>query len=263
MRLLKFLDHVWRLFATTLSFIVFGVGGLIMGILVFPLLFVFIRDAERRKFTARRLVGKAFGGFWEMMRVLRILDYTVEGREHIDDSRNQLIVANHPTLIDVVILTSLFPRANCVIKGAVTRNIFMRSVVRAADYISNSQPEELLGSCVAYLKTGGNLMLFPEGTRSKAGQTMEFKPGAATVAARTNVAVLPVVIRCDPLFLSKEQPWYFVPDRRPAFTIRVLPPWPGATLTEPGAGERVVRHRINEKLKARIEEELKRMEFCE
>lgn len=263
MRLLKFLEHVWRLIATTLSFVVFGIGGLIMGVLVFPLLFVFIRDGERRKFVARRLVSKAFGGFWEMMRVMRILDYDVEGHEHIDDTRNQLIVANHPTLIDVVILTSLFPRANCVIKGAVTRNIFMRSVVRAADYISNSQPEELLGSCVAYLASGGSLMLFPEGTRSRAGESLAFKPGAATVAARTRVAVLPVVIRCTPLFLSKELPWYFVPETRPRFTIRVLSPYTADELQEYGVGERISRQRLNDKLRERIGAELKRMEFSE
>ncbi len=261
MRLLKFIDHIWRLIATTLSFIVFGIGGLIMGVLVFPLLFVFIRDSERRKFIARRLIGKAFGGFWEMMRVMRILDYDVEGAEHIDDTRNQLIIANHPTLIDVVILTSLFPRANCVIKGAVTRNLFMRSVVRAADYISNSQPEELLGSCVSYLRSGGSLMLFPEGTRSRAGQGLVFKPGAATVAARTGVSVLPVVIRCDPLFLSKELPWYFVPESRPRFTIRVLPPWPAGELAAGSGSERVRRQRLNESLRERIGGELKRMEF--
>ncbi len=261
MRLLKFIDHFWRLVATTLSFIVFGVGGLIMGVLVFPLLFVFVRDSERRKFTARRLVGKAFGGFWEMMRVMRILDYKIEGAEHIDDTRNQLIVANHPTLIDVVILTSLFPRANCVIKGAVTRNLFMRSVVRAADYISNSQPEELLGSCVAYLQSGGSLMLFPEGTRSRAGEGLVFKPGAATVAARTGVAVLPVVIRCNPLFLTKELPWYFVPATRPRFTIRVLPPCSTSELADGGLSERVRRQQLNESLRERIGSELKRMEF--
>lgn len=232
-----------------------------MGILVFPLLFVFIRDRERRKFVARRWIGKAFGGFWEMMHVLRILDYTIDGVAHIDDTRNQLVVANHPTLIDVVILISLFPRANCVIKSAVTRNLFMRSVVRSAAYISNRQPEELLVSCVAYLKTGGSLMLFPEGTRSKAGQGLEFKPGAATVAARTGVDVLPVVICCEPLFLSKEQPWYFVPDRRPAFTIRVMPPFSASDVTGQCQNERSARQALNQEIFDRISGELKRMEF--
>ena len=77
-----------------------------MGLLIFPLLFVFIRDKERRKFAARGLIGKAFGGFWEMMHVLRVLDYRIEGRERINVVSNQLVVANHPTLIDAVAIIS-------------------------------------------------------------------------------------------------------------------------------------------------------------
>ena len=57
MHLMKSFDHAWRLFATTLSFTVFGIGGLIMGLFIFPIMFVFIRDGELRKFFARKLVG--------------------------------------------------------------------------------------------------------------------------------------------------------------------------------------------------------------
>jgi 1-acyl-sn-glycerol-3-phosphate acyltransferase len=263
LRVLKLIDHVWRLFATVLGFTIFGVGGLIMGLILFPLMFVFIRDTERRSVRARRLIGKAFGGFWGLIKILGVLDYRIEGREHIDIHGNQLVVANHPTLIDVVILISLFPRANCVIKEAVTKNVFMRNVVRAANYLSNSAPEDLLESCVSYLEKGGSLMLFPEGTRTEQGKVMKFKPGAATVAARSGVDVLPVVIRCEPLFQSKELPWFFVPNKRPAFTISVLAPMGVEDLTTVDAGEREMRHELNNNLLAHMRRELTSVEFSE
>ncbi len=263
MRVLKFLDYLWRLFATALSFSVFGIGGLIMGLLIFPLMFVFLRNSERRKFVARRWIGKAFGGFWEMMNVLGVLDYRIEGLEHIDSRGNQLVVANHPTLIDVVLLISVFPRANCVIKKAVTKNIFMRSVVQAADYVSNSEPEELLGSCVSYMSGGGSLLLFPEGTRTRQGQPIDFRPGAATVAMRAGVDVLPVAIECKPLFLSKELPWYFVPEERPVFTIRILAPLSASDFVLAEASERHARQDLNDRLWSLITEELTSMEFSE
>lgn len=263
MRVLKFLDRAWRLFATAMSFAVFGIGGLTMGLLLFPLMFIFIHDHDRRRFAARHLIGKAFASFWGMMDILGVLNYRIEGRERIDTHRNQLVVANHPTLIDVVILISLFPRSNCVIKEAVTRNIFMRSVVRAADYISNSEPEELLDTCASYLASGGSLMLFPEGTRSKQGQELDFKPGAATVAARTGVDVLPVVISCQPLFLSKELPWFFVPEKRPNISIRILEPLQVGELHPNDAGERDARHKLNQKLLECVTAELASMEFSE
>ena len=261
MRLIKFLDHGWRLFATALGFTIFGIGGLIMGLLIFPLLFVVTPDIERRRFRARKLVSRAFAGFWGMINVLGVLDYKIEGREHIDVQRNQLIVANHPTLIDVVLLISLFPRANCVIKKAVTENFFMGSVVRAADYVSNSAPEELLDSCVASLESGGSLLLFPEGTRTKPGKEMNFKPGAATVAVRAGVEVLPMAIECKPLFQSKDLPWYYFPDQRPVFRVKILEPIPAV---DPGADlsvARRARHNLNEIMFRRIDDELTGMEF--
>ena len=263
MRLMKFLDHAWRLFATALSFTVFGIGGMVMGLFIFPLFFVFIRDVERRKFRARRLVGRAFGGFWGMTNILGILDYEIKGREHIDAGRNQLIVANHPTLIDIVLLISLFPGANCVIKKAATENIFMRSVVRAADYISNSAPEELLESCAVYLEAGGNLILFPEGTRTKRGQGMDFKPGAATVAVRAGVEVLPIAIECKPLFLSKELPWHYVPEERPVFKIDILEPIPAVDQGADLSTARQARHDLSSIMLRRIGDELTNMEFSD
>lgn len=259
MQLMKFLDHAWRLFATALSFTVFGVGGLVMGLLIFPMLSIFTRDPERRKFRARRLVGRAFGAFWGMTNALGVLDYEIEGRSRIEGGRSQLIVANHPTLIDVVILISLFPRANCVIKEAVRHNIFMRSVVRAADYLSNSEPEELLKSCAAYLDSGGSLMLFPEGTRTRRGGSIEFKAGAASIAARTGVEVLPVAIKCEPLFLSKEHPWHYVPPRRPRFKISILEPIRGVG----SSAARQARYELNELLLQQITKALTGMEFSE
>lgn len=246
-----------------LGFTVFGVGGLIMGLLIFPLSFVFIRDRQRRKYMARLLISRAFGAFWEMINVLGILDYEVQGLGHVDIQSNQLVIANHPTLIDVVILISLFPRANCVIKESVTKNIFMRSVVRAADYISNSEPADLLESCVQYLEAGGSLVLFPEGTRSEFGHEIDFRLGAATVAARAGVDVLPVAIECKPHFLSKELPWYFVPKDRPVFTIRILPALKRNESLANEFSERQLRQELNEKLLERITEALGSMEFSD
>jgi len=253
---MKTVDHYWRLFSTTLSFTVFGLAGLVMGLILFPLMFVFVSDRSVRKKLARKLIGGAFGLFFRMMRLLGVMRYEITGLDELERSDNLLIVANHPTLIDVVVLLSLFPQANCVIKEAVTRNIFMRSVVAAADYISNSEPEELLNSCVAYLQSGGSLMLFPEGTRTVSGAAMEFKPGAATVAARSGVDILPIAIQCEPIFLTKELPWHFVPETRPEFTIHIMPVVSVAELVAVDDVERHRRQELNIALRNLIQREL-------
>ena len=256
-----YFEYVQRLLSTALSFAVFGIGGLIFGLLVLPPIFIFIRDRDDRRVAARKLIGKGFGFFVWFMNVQRLFDYRVQGREFIDDQRRQLIVANHPTLIDVVILISLFPQANCVIKEAVMRNPFMRGVVMAADYISNNEPGELVESCTKYLTSGKTLLLFPEGTRTRHDEPLDFRPGAATVAARTNVDVLPVAISCQPRILSKQQPWHHVPRERPMITIRILPPRPVNEVV-PGEGDpRLFRLELNDALLELIQTELDDMAF--
>lgn len=196
-----------------------------MSILVFPLIFIFIRDSDSKRHTARWLIGKAFGSFIWMMKVLGALSYEIKGIENAGTGNNQLIIANHPTLIDVVFLVSLFPKVNCVVKEAVVMNPFMRGVVVPAEYISSDEPGELLDTCVERLKAGGSLLLFPEGTRSVHGQPMKFKLGAASVAIRSGAEVLPVSIQCTQSgFLAKYVPWYMIPSEKPVFAIEVQRP---------------------------------------
>jgi 1-acyl-sn-glycerol-3-phosphate acyltransferase len=223
-----------------------------MGILLFPLLFVFLRDDVSRQRVARRMIGRSFAAFIWLIRVLGVMSYEVVGRENMQSGRSHLIVANHPTLIDVVFLVSMFPDADCVIKDAVTRNPFMRSTVLAANYISNSACDDLLNSCVSRVNKGNSLLLFPEGTRTVPDQPIQFKPGAATVAVRTSASVLPIAIRCTPLFLTKDQPWYTVPEKRPHFVIRVMPPVVLGDLVSGQKDQRHARHAANDALRALI-----------
>ena len=125
----------------------------------------------------------------------------------------------HPTLIDVVCLISLLPNADCVVKRAVACNPFMRGPVRAAGYISNDDGAGLVEDCIAAVRAGGSLVIFPEGTRSVPGKPLRLQRGAANIAVRGELDVTPVHIRCSPETLGKGQKWYRVPPRR--FHVRI------------------------------------------
>ena len=253
---MKQLNRAWRLFGTAVSFSVFGLAGLLIGLLLFPLMFLFVRDPGQRQFAARKLISAAFGGFVRMMRNLGVLSFRIQGEEYIGSGDGRLVIANHPTLIDVVFLISLFSQTDCVIKGAVTKNPFMASTVRAANYIPNSEPQQLLDSCVARLQSGASLLLFPEGTRSVEGQPFDLKLGAAEIALRAGAEVLPVVIECAPLFLTKSEPWYAVPRGKPHFTIRIMAPVPLEQLVSGDLDQRHARHALNEAFLALISHDL-------
>ncbi|ANB19366.1 lysophospholipid acyltransferase family protein [Dokdonella koreensis] len=236
------IDRGWRVIGTGLSFATFGVGGVLLGLVWFPLLGLIVRDRARRTRLARRSVHHAFRLFVEWMRVLGVLDYRVEGLERLD-RKGLLILANHPTLLDVVFLVSLVPEADCVVRSGLARNPFTRGPVRATDYLCNDSGAGLIEDCIASLKAGSNLIIFPEGTRTPVDGPMKLQRGAGNIAARAPCDITPVTIRCVPRSLTKGLPWWRVPPRRMQYTIRVGEDIPVAGFLEAAGGEASVAAR--------------------
>lgn len=206
------INHAWRVLGTGLSFAAFGIGGLVLGGLLF-LSLLLIREPVRRRVLARRLVQGSFATRVGLMHRLGLMTYEIRGGERLQRN-GLLILANHPTLIDVVLLIAQLPNADCVVKQAVARNPFMRGPVRAAGYVSNDDGAGLVDDCIAAVQAGGNLVIFPEGTRTVPGQPLRLQRGAANIAVRGRLDITPVRITCTPPTLTKGQKWYRVPSRR-------------------------------------------------
>jgi 1-acyl-sn-glycerol-3-phosphate acyltransferase len=222
---MKQVDYIWRLSGTVLGFTAFGVGGLIISVIVSPLIFLLVRDPASRQRTTRRMVGYLFVVFLWIIKGMGVLSYRITGMENIRHGNNKLIIANHPTLIDVIFLVSLFPMADCVVKDAVFKNPAMRGVVKPARYISGGHPGKMINACVDRLRSGNSLLLFPEGTRSVYGQPVQFKLGASSIAIRSEAEFLPVVIQCtQPRYLAKNEPWYKIPPQKPFLSIHIQDP---------------------------------------
>jgi 1-acyl-sn-glycerol-3-phosphate acyltransferase len=198
---------------TGLSFAVFGLAGLALGAIVFPAMRLAVRDPAAREQRCQRLVQRCFALFVRLMVGLGVLVVDVRDGEKLAEP-GQLVVANHPTLIDVVVLVSLMPQADCVVKREAWSNPFMRGVLRATGYLPNDGGDALVEACAERLRAGRSLVLFPEGTRSPEGSLGPFRRGFAHVALASGAPLRTVVIRCDPPTLMRGQPWYDVPERR-------------------------------------------------
>ena len=172
---LRGLDRAWRVLATGLSFAAFGLGGLVAGVVVAPLMLVLVRDPARRRRLARRGVQRGFALQVAIMRRLGVLTVSVSGAARLQ-REGLLVLANHPTLIDVVLLVALLPDADCVVKRAVARNPFMRATVRAAGYIVNDDGPALVEAGIATVCGGGCLVDLPRGHPQRARPAAETAP---------------------------------------------------------------------------------------
>lgn len=249
------LDYYWRLVATGGCFAAFGVGGVLLSTFVFPTLRLLPGRNHSRK--ARWLIHKSFGLFIGLMEMVGIMRFEVVGADRLLHCRNALVLANHPTLIDIVALVSLMPAASCVVKRDLWKNPFLGGVVRAAGYISNSEPEKLIEDCADDLAAGNALVIFPEGTRSQPGKPLHFQRGAAYIALESGIPILPVLIHCNPATLAKNERWYQIPQRRFHLQIEVLEPVAASLWVQPGDRSPKAARKLSAALEEHFTRELK------
>lgn len=214
------LDQIWRLCGTVMSFATFGVGGLFIGLVLFPAIHLGSADRAKAQRRCQIVVGRCFGLFIWLMKTLGVLSYRWEHSSRLKRT-GLLVVANHPSLIDVVFIISQMPSTLCVVKSSHWRNPFVMGVMWATGYIPNDDPLQLVEHCVAALQAGHSLVIFPEGTRTEPGRPLHLKRGAASIIAASGKTFTPVSIHVEPTTLTKCKSWYEIPLRKPHWTLQV------------------------------------------
>jgi 1-acyl-sn-glycerol-3-phosphate acyltransferase len=219
---MSLLDRIWRVPLTGLAFLCIFFGGGVLAICLRPALSVLPGDRRgRTQWTIHRLFRLYLLG----LRAGGLLRLQISGGCALDRAAGHIVVANHPSLLDVVILMSLIPRAQCIVKHQLWQHRFLGPLMRQAGYISNSLgAEEMVAACTASLVAGETLIIFPEGTRSVPGVKPVLRRGFAHLATLTEAPILPVTITCDPPTLVKGEPWWRIPSRAPLFRLVVGAP---------------------------------------
>ena len=108
-----------------------------------------------------------------------------------------MILANHPSLLDVVFLVGHVKNANCIVKHGLATNPFTRGPVANAGYITNDESFDMFDRAADALRNGETLIVFPEGTRTPPDAMPQFHRGACAIALRGAQVVTPVVIRIE------------------------------------------------------------------
>ncbi len=179
------MNKYWRIVATGFCFTVFGLGGLTLSFVIIPLIRLTSRDSIQREYRVQNVIAFTFNIFCKLMKLTGAIDYRIDGVEQLVNDRNCLIVANHPSLIDYVLVASQLKQCDCLVKSAIWANPFMKHIVKAAGYIPNETPDDLLDLCEQRFERNNVLLVFPEGTRTTPGVPSKLQRGAAQIAIRT------------------------------------------------------------------------------
>ncbi len=175
------------------AIVIFGLGSIIIGIFVLPLLRLALHPASRFKRAARAFISALFRFFVFALQLFGGIRLNADERKQYRSMQSKIVIANHPSLLDVVIVISLIPNADCIVRGSLTKTA-AAWVIRQLYIVNNLGYNELLTLCRQSLASGANIIIFPEGTRTPRHGTNSFKRGAAHIAYETGADIQPLYI---------------------------------------------------------------------
>lgn len=179
-------------------------------------------------FGRRRVLLHLYTCFWASLYTWLnpLWPVHVRGREHVERGTTYVMVANHLSLLDILVLFRLFRHFTWVSKAENFRVPVIGWNMRLNAYIPLKRGDRdsvvaMLGTAEADLRNGISVMMFPEGTRARDGKLKPFKPGAFELAVDTRLPVLPIVVSGTGEALPARG---FVLRGRHPITLTVLPP---------------------------------------
>jgi 1-acyl-sn-glycerol-3-phosphate acyltransferase len=250
-----------RILLTGLAFLVFNVGSAWISWVMIPL--------QRRKLRglppeeARPQWDTFYLGVYRFivnyMRWSRLFYYDPPALpDDFPRDRPYVLIANHPTLIDILIIKATIPGATCLVKASLFRKPHLKNLLTYGNDFPGPERGDgrelgatgVLDTFVQRLEAGYPVVVFPEGTRSPRYQLRRFRRGAMEAAIRAGVPIVPIYIGCHPPTLLKGEKWHEVPTTREIrFHVDFMP----IVETEGADAQQLTRE-----LKAAYEERLRR-----
>lgn len=152
-------------------------------------------------FDRRRLLLHLYACLWGVSYVWLnpFWKLTVRGRERLPWRGPAVIVANHLSLLDILVLYGLFRPYKWVSKASIFRIPFIGWNMRLNDYVGlvrgdRESIKRMMAHCRAHLAAGSPVLIFPEGTRAPDGRLQPFKDGAFKLACEAGCPIIPVVV---------------------------------------------------------------------
>ena len=124
-------------------------------------------------------------------------------------------------MMDALILVAHLPRSACIMKASLLRNVFLGGGARLARYVSNQSPLGMVRRAVQVLKEGGQLVMFPEGTRTTLAPLNPFDHSVSLIAKHAGAPIQTAFIDTDSPYLGKGWPLWKLPPLPVVISIRL------------------------------------------
>ena len=204
-----------------LQFLLLGLGLVsllwnLVALAIYPFL---PRPTGKR--LGRATIAHCYGFFWTVAGMVGMLRMNARALDTLSLEPGLIVVANHPSLLDALMLVSRLPRSVCVMKGSLMRNPLLGPGARLAGYVCNDSPNSMVRCAVQDLRNGGQLVMFPEGTRTTEYPVNPFRPGFALISKLAKSPVQAVFIDTGSPYLGKNWPLWRLPPLPIEFSVRL------------------------------------------
>jgi len=189
---MHFLKRTIDLLITLIIWIYFIPGFLLFFLPLYLAAFIF---SSNREITFQRLHNLYYRSFLCLVRGL-VPRLKIRVQDGVTSIRSSVIVCNHLSYLDPILLISLFPKHKTIVKRIFFKMPVFCWLMKTSGYIPSSSRGNASSGIIEnmermgdYLSSGGNLFIFPEGTRSRDGKIGKFNDGAFKIARRFGVPI--------------------------------------------------------------------------
>ena len=209
----------WSYGILAVGIVLFALVSFVWALLALILNLVLPASIGRR--VGRQGAMWSFRIFLAVMETLGAWRLDLRALDALRDAGPLIIAPNHPCLLDAAMVISRLPNAVCVMKVALLGNFLLGPAARLARYVRNDSLLRLVARASEELRQGGQLLIFPEGTRSTAHPVGPLTDAVGALSRRTNVPVQTVIIEANSRFLGKGWTLGVRPDLPTVFTVRL------------------------------------------
>lgn len=165
--------------------------------------------------VGRWVIMVAFRMYVRLLAIFCACRFDLSELDQLRHAGRVIVAANHPSLLDAVLIVSRMPNAICVMKSSLMNNLLFGSAARLARYVRNDGAMQMLKQSRDGLHEGAQLVMFPEGTRTCNFPLEPLTPTLGMIARRSGAPVQTVLLEFSTPYLGKPWPLF----RRPALPL--------------------------------------------